>query len=205
MRKIKNIKGQKFTKLKVIDLQGVQNHRAMWLCKCDCGNEIVVSSNSLLTKKTKSCGCLNIKKIIERNTTHGLSKTRLYKIWCGMKQRCYNKNDKRYNRYGKRDIKICDEWLKDFKKFYDWSIKNGYSDKLTIDRINNNGNYEPNNCRWITQHEQTRNYSRNIFLTYNGETLCLKDMAKKYNIPEYKLSRGLKKGYNIEEIFKMNK
>ena len=130
---------------------------------------------------------------------HGMRHTKIYYVWCGMKLRCYNKNSKSYKNYGSKGIKVCDEWKNDFFKFYEWAIDNGYKEGLTIDRINNNGNYEPSNCRWITRAEQNRNYSRNHYLTYKGETLCLTDMANKYNINESVLLYRIKNGWKMEE------
>ena len=110
--------------------------------------------------------------------THGKSKTRLYNIWSDMKRRCYNPKNKRYNRYGGRGISVCDEWKDDFQAFYDWAIYNDYAEDLTIDRIDVNGNYEPNNCRWITWKEQQRNTSRNRFITVNGVTRTMTEWAE---------------------------
>jgi len=125
------------------------------------GNEVITTGNHLRTGHTKSCGCLN-KKNGEKNPSykHGKRKTRLYKIFYGMKQRCYNKKNPRYKNYGEKGIKICDEWLDNFMNFYSWAIENGYKDDLTIDRINNGGDYEPNNCRWLTRQAQNWNTTR---------------------------------------------
>lgn len=110
--------------------------------------------------------------------THGLSGTRIYNIWIDMKKRCYDTKNNRYNRYGGRGITVCDEWVHNFKGFYDWSMDNGYNDNLTIDRKDVNGNYEPNNCRWITMKEQQRNTSRNRYVTANGETKTIAEWSE---------------------------
>lgn len=126
---------------------------------------------------------------------HGLSNTKLYSIWSGMKRRCYNKNERAYKHYGGRGITICDEWKNDFMSFYDWAMNNGYSEGLTIDRIDNNKGYSPENCRWATVKEQNRNYRRNIKVEYKGETKTLVELAEEYNI-DYKLLHQRYKRYN---------
>ncbi len=123
------------------------------LYKCHCGNEFKARISHIKYNSIKSCGCLRIKL----NTTHGMTNTRIYRTWYDFRNRCNNKNNKQYKDYGGRGIKVCTDWNNDFVSFYDWAMKNGYSNNLTIDRINNDGNYEPSNCRWTTQIVQSRN------------------------------------------------
>jgi hypothetical protein len=194
MKVTHDLNGLQFGRLCVIRENGRLNKRAMWLCKCECGNEVTLSSNRLLHKKcgTKSCGCLRNEKAKERATKHGLSKSPIYTIWESMRKRCNNPNAKRYDRYGGRGIEVCERW-NDFKNFHDDMIE-GHHEGLTIDRIDNDGNYEPSNCRWATQQEQMSNYSRNVFITIKGETDTVKNMCIKYNIPYDKTVRRIKRG-----------
>lgn len=155
---LKDITSQQFGKLKVISR--VENdwlNNARWLCECDCGNEIIVLGYALRNKNTRSCGCLGRKSRINANTKHNLSDHRLHLIWDNMKQRCYNQKSPNFKYYGGRGIKICDEWLNNFINFYNWSMNNKYAENLSIDRIDNDGNYEPSNCRWVTMKEQCNN------------------------------------------------
>lgn len=134
---------------------------------------------------------------------HGGRHSRLYRVWCGMKERCNNPNNKRYGRYGGRGIKICEAW-EDFAEFQKWSEANGYSEGLTIDRIDNSGNYEPCNCRWVTQKEQNRNYSRNHRITFNGETLCIAEWSEKTGINRATILYRLQNGKPLEEVFSIH-
>ena len=162
MGKVKDLTNRRFERLKVIRRVENKNYRAMWLCECDCGNKKTISTYQLLSGQTKSCGCLGKENRAKSRTKHHKTNTKLYYVWKGMKQRCYNPNNKYYYNYGGRGITICDKWKNDFEEFYEWAIKNGYVENAlhkscTIDRINNTGNYEPNNCRWVDMKTQSNN------------------------------------------------
>lgn len=140
------------------------------------------------------------KKHTNDKTYHGLKDTRLYHIWFGMKARCYNANSENYKHYGGRGIKICDEWKNDFMKFYNWAIRNGYDDELSIDRINVDGNYEPTNCRWATASEQAKNRRKNMLmnLTYKNKTMTIKEWSEHLGLREATIRKRLYSGWSIE-------
>lgn len=193
--RLKDLTGQKFGKLTVIERAENQGKNTVWFCQCECGNTVKVKSTNLITGNTKSCGCLR-----GHNSVHNLSNHRIYKIWTNMKSRCYNKNTINYNRYGGRGIKVCDGWQK-FENFNDWAIKNGYKENLTLDRINVNGNYEPNNCRWLSVKEQNRNTRTNRLIIYKGETHCVSEWAEILGINAKLIYDRLRKNWTIEEVF----
>lgn len=153
--RVHDLTGQKFGRLTAIKPIENNGHGIEWLCKCDCGNETVVRCDGLVTGHASSCGCYN--RELKRNYSHGMSNTKIYRVWCGMKQRCNNPNNQEYHRYGGRGIKICKEWNDDFDKFGKWALSHGYKQGLQIDRINNNGDYEPSNCRFVTPLENMHN------------------------------------------------
>lgn len=162
-RKSENLTGVRFGRLTALEICGIdKTGSTKWKCICDCGNTKIVCASSLKKGNTKSCGCLakEVSRELAKNLPrykHGKRYTKLWYVWQGMKQRCFNSNNKNYKYYGERGITICDEWKNDFNAFYEWAITNGYTDNLTIDRINNDGNYEPSNCRWVTNAEQQKN------------------------------------------------
>lgn len=152
-----DLTGRKFGRLVVLGRESVEQRHVHWRCRCDCGNEVVVTGNNLKKLHTTSCGCVHSERTIQSNTTHGKSKTRLYRTWKNMKNRCYNPNVRSYSDYGARGITVCDEWLNNFQCFYDWAIQSGYREDLSIDRINNDDGYYPENCHWADAKEQANN------------------------------------------------
>ena len=162
MPQLIDLTGQRFTRLTVICKASPQGRSTRWLCRCACGKEVVATSKHLRDGNTKSCGCYIHEFVAKRNTTHGLSKSRLYSIWHSMKDRCLNTNHLHFNDYGGRGITICDEWKDNFQAFYDWAYAHGYNEsapqwQCTLDRIDTNGNYCPDNCRWVDMKTQIHN------------------------------------------------
>lgn len=195
----KDITNQRFGRLVVLKRVANDSHgTAMWLCRCDCGNEKEIRGISLRSGLTLSCGCYHKDKLSETRTTHGESKNRIYTEWQKMKSRCYNPNNKYFSYYGGRGICICDEWLNSFESFRDWSLQNGYSDILTIDRIDSNGNYEPLNCRWVSRKVQQNNTRRTRLYTIGNETKSIAGWCEVYNVPHERVRVRLNKGWDIQ-------
>lgn len=206
MIRIKNMTGLQFGRLNVVAFAGLhEDLSAKWLCVCSCGNSATVRGASLRSGRSKSCGCL--KKEIASvtfkrvKTTHGKSGSEIYEVWKGIIKRCKNKNKKDFNNYGGRGITVCDRWL-DFDNFY--SDMGEKPEGMSIDRINNDGNYEPQNCRWATRSEQSRNKRNNRWFTLNGKTMTLADWADSIGISHSSLSERLEK-YTEEEALTMPK
>jgi len=194
--------GKRFGHLVIKDIVR-NNYHSFALCVCDCGVEKQTRLDHLISGSTKSCGCQQHKNRKPTNVIHSSSKTRLYCIWIGMKQRCFNKNHNEFNRYGGRGITVCKEWL-DFSVFKKWAKTHGYADNLTIERVDVNGDYCEQNCRWIPLSEQLKNTSRSVFITFNGETLCANDWCKRFGLPNNSVIRRYRKGLPLEEVFKLN-
>lgn len=197
-----NLIGKKYGELQIIEqIKNDKNGHSKVKCKCSCGKTINVLLDNLKTGHSKSCGCKKGYMISKKKKTHGKCNTKLYKVWHNIKNRCYNKNNKRYKDYGGRGITICDEWLNDFMSFYNWAMNNGYKEGLSIDRINNDGNYEPNNCRWVTNKVQNNNKRSNRLLTHNKETHTITEWSKILNIHYTCLRNRILKKYPQELIF----
>lgn len=205
-KRIIELPGKKVGNLIVLkETEKDKNGHSRFLCRCDCGNEIIVLSTNLIRNHTRSCGCKKGYYITNKKTKHGMShNSRLYRIYVKMKCRCYNSANPSYKNYGGRGIKIFDKWLDEengFMNFYEWAINNGYQDNLSIDRIDNNGNYEPSNCRWATDFEQANNKRNNHYITYKGETHTVAEWSRIIGIGYSSMQRRLKKNFPDDLLF----
>jgi len=202
-RQFRDLTNQVIGKLTVLHHIGKDKHGGyVWVCRCECGNIKNIKSGSL-TSTTKSCGCLQKEFISNRNkidfTKHKLKSHPIYSIWCNMKTRCNNKNASCYKNYGGRGISVCSEWSSDFLMFYNWALNNGWNEGLKIDRINNDGNYEPLNCRFVTNKENCNNKSNNIFIYIDGVRKTATQISEEMNI-EYNTVRRRIKNNKLELI-----
>lgn len=185
-----DLTGQRFNRLTVVERVGVNKQGSnIWKCKCECGNYKDVPQPSLKSGNTKSCGCAR--------KTHGMYNSKIYHVWSAMKGRCERKTDARYKDYGGRGIKLHEPWEK-FEPFYKWAMTAGYREGLSLDRIDNNGNYCPENCRWVTMKEQALNKSTNRIIAYNGESKPLTEWARLFHIQPGTLATRLRRGWSIE-------
>lgn len=199
--KSSDLTGKRFGRLVALKRIKSEPDKTKWLCRCDCGKEIIVFTKNLTRNHTKSCGCYNVERAIETNTTHDMCGTRLYKIWQDMKRRCSSPSEKSFKDYGGRGITVCQEW-EEFEPFMKWALTVGYKDDLTIDRINVNGNYEPDNCKWSTLKEQARNKRNNFMVAYQGRIQPLAAWCEELNLGYDKTYARIKKyKWSIEEAF----
>lgn len=194
VRKQRNLIGCKFGKLIVIEScgKGKDGHYYS-MVECECGARYLTPDTELIYGRRSSC-----KKCSKPRMTHGKTNTKLFEVWQSMKQRCYDKNHQNYEDYGGRGIIVCDEWKSDFQAFYDWAMANGYADKLTIDRVDVNGNYEPSNCRWANKIVQANNKRNNHLIEYKGKTYTIAELSRKHNIGYSCLYMRIQEGWDIE-------
>ena len=192
-RKVFDLTGKRFERLLVIERAGSSsNGGATWHCKCDCGKPMITRASRLKSGTTKSCGCYSRDNVAKRETTHGMSYTKIYRVWEGMIGRCYRPGAGPYKRYGARGITVCDEW-RDFQTFYDWVKSSGYEEGLSIDRIDVNGDYSPSNCRWANPSEQANNRRTTKWVDVNGECMPMALAARKIGISYSAMQKRVKK------------
>lgn len=197
MKKAANLVGMKFGKLVVMQKSTTKGGRAYWICKCECGNIAETTTDKLKSGHTKSCGCQRALTRVKHGHSLRSRDSLTYKVWSAMKGRCNNPNDKKFADYGGRGIRVCDRW-KSFENFLE--DMGEAPDGMSIDRVDNNGHYSPENCRWATQKEQARNTRRNIFLTINGETLCAMEWSEKLSKPYFRIRYLIRKYGNRSEL-----
>jgi hypothetical protein len=199
-----DLTGKRFERLTVLEYAGYRGG-AMWRCVCDCGNEAIVRSDHLRYGKIKSCGCykrdVTAKEHGEKIKKHGMWNTRIYSIWRGMKQRCGpSASPDNIDCYYNKGIRVCKEWAESFEAFKDWAFKNGYKDTLSIDRLNENGNYEPSNCRWADAKQQNNNRgSYNALVSFNGARQTVSQWASELGINRQTLHSRLRRGWSAEK------
>lgn len=204
-QKGKDISGQRFGKLVAIKRVGKdKRNNALWQCKCSCGNYCIRAVAELHKRNNHSCGCSgkeHLKNMGKGNVTHGMTGTRLYGCYKGMMSRCYREKDIHYSAYGGRGIIVCDEWKNNPKVFVDWALTHGYSDDLTIERIDVNGNYEPSNCKWIPMAEQYENKRQNLRIEWKGEVHSASYWSRITGISANTIRWRFKHGWSSEKIF----
>lgn len=207
--KLNDLTGKRFGRLIVLNRSDVVTkdgrRRTAWNCKCDCGNTKVVLADNLKMNKTTSCGCFQKERASDALIKHGDTDSRLYNVWSAMKRRCFNKDVPEYSLYGGRGITMCDEWRDDYSSFKKWAVDNGYDynaprGKCTIDRIDVNGNYSPDNCRWVDQKTQMNNVTYNHIVEYKGKTYTVKELSDETGISYDKLLQRINRyGYTVED------
>lgn len=195
--------GKRIGKLVIIKYAETRNNQAYWLCKCDCGNKIIARGNHLRKGNIKSCGCLRGEEN-KRRTKHNMSRSTLYNTYHSIRKRCYLKSNASYAHYGGRGIKMCDEWLNKetgFDTFYNWAISSGYEKGKSIERIDVNKDYCPENCTWADPKQQANNRTNTPHITYNSESHTPSEWEKICGIPRQTILSRYKKGWSPEKIF----
>jgi len=197
MGKVSDLEGRRFGRLVVLGKEGYRNKNLCYLCRCDCGEEKIINGYSLLKGDTRSCGCLHIETNKKLSITHGATDTKEYIVWESMRARCRNQNRQDFKNYGGRGIKVCDRWLNSFEDFIE---DMGFCPEgLTIERIDNDGNYSPENCRWGTRKEQALNRRSNRVLVYRGISKTVSEWAEMLNVERGAIVHRLGRGWSIED------
>jgi hypothetical protein len=199
--RVKNITGQLFGRITVLSFRDIHKRRTRWYCVCSCGEKLTCSGSALKTGNTRSCGCLKRDTTIERNitqsTTHGMTATSIYNVWASMKRRCCRPSSQDYKNYGGRGITVCERWL-EFENFYE-DMGDRPSNQYSIERIDNDGDYCLDNCKWILTSNQAKNRRTNRRLSYNGETRIVVDWARHLNMNVHTIYSRLNRGWSIAD------
>lgn len=198
-----DLTGRRFGRLTVVSLAGVSKGGSLrWHCLCDCGNAVDVEAGNLKKGTFHSCGCYTKERLSEFNGKHLGTKDRLFRIWCHMKERCSSTNHKSWKRYGGRGIRVCDEWASDYEAFKKFALENGWREGLQVDRIDNNGNYEPNNVAFVTPKENANNRGNNVHVEIRGCQMTLAEAARKYGLSYAKVWHRYRAGKTGEDLIK---
>ncbi len=200
---IADIKGNRYNKLVALEFSHSHQKNAYWKFQCDCGQVTTLAAHSVKRGDSKSCGCHRREVSRQKATIHGHAanggQTRLYRIWAAMNRRCDLETHGAYDRYGGRGIHVCAEWANSFQAFEQWAMSSGYSDELSIDRRDNDGGYEPGNCRWVTEKVQANNRSSNRTVIYEGVEMTLASFAELIGLDPNTVAYRLNNGWSIEE------
>lgn len=207
MGKPLDLVGDRYGRLVVLEkLPERRRKHVVWRCICDCGAFDEVTTSELRFGRHRSCGCYQKERASEANRTHGESQTRLYRIWCAMIKRCENEHTVGFENYGGRGISVCHEWRNSYTSFRDWALSHDYRDDLTLDRIDVNSGYDPDNCRWATHGEQMNNTRRNKTFEYNGERHTLREWSEITGVPYHRLrGRVSYRGWTIKQALELPK
>lgn len=195
MAHLKDEIGNRYGSLLVVSRAENHGTRAAWACKCDCGNTTIVAGKTLRSGLTRSCGHT---RHDGKTFTHGMTHTELYRRWSDMKTRCLYSKREEWDRYGGRGITFCEEW-NDFEPFMEWALSNGYEQGLSLDRIDVNGNYCPENCRWIPKERQARNTSKTVYVVFDGEQVPLRDVCERSGADFRRTYWRIRKGWNLKD------
>lgn len=196
MPAFRDLTGKQFGRITVLSRAESRGKQTYWLCQCSCGTEKEICAYNLTKGLTNSCGCLSVEKFTDRSKTHGLSNSREYQIWMGIKARCTCETNSAYKYYGAKGVKVCDAWLNSFEQFL--ADMGEAPEGMSIERIDVSGNYEPSNCKWATQEEQANNKTNNRFITWRGKTMTAAQWGRKVGLCSHTILRRLRDGWSVD-------